>query len=85
MALKRFLLNKIHEGYLNLAILSLNEVGESHHSGSTVLIHPKRVAEAQERIKAFRRSLSSYLAVKPEEKEEKLYRIQISLFTIEKG
>jgi uncharacterized protein (TIGR02147 family) len=74
--------NKIHEGYLGKAIEALHHE-ERDISGSTILIHPKRLAEARVRIKDFRRSLSAFLAVKPEENEEQLYRLQIALFSLE--
>jgi hypothetical protein len=57
---------------------------ERSNSGTTILIDPKRLTEAVERIKYFRRSLAEFLEVKPTDKVDQLYRIQIALFPLEK-
>jgi len=82
----RSVLDQIHAGYLDQAKLSMGSLKEDERSisGITVLSNPERVAEAAERIKIFRRTLSSFLAVKPGEHDEKLYRVQIALFPLEK-
>ena len=82
----RSVLDQIHAGYLEQAKESMTSSNETKRSvsGTTVLLNPKRLPEAFERIKLFRRSLSSFLEVKPGEKEEVLYRIQLALFSLEK-
>jgi len=64
--------------------MTTSKEDERNISGITVLSNPARIKEAAERIKLFRRSLASYLAVKPGDQEEKLYRVQIALFPLEK-
>ena len=82
----RTTLDQIHSGYLEQAQKSISTSLENERniSGPTILINPKRLPEAYERIKSFRRSLSSYLEAKESEKDEKLYRVQIALFPLEK-
>ncbi len=79
-------LDQIHSGYIDQAKNSMvhSKEEERNISGTTILISPHRLTEAYERIKTFRRSLASYLEIKDAEKEEKLYRIQIALFPLEK-
>jgi len=82
----RSVLDQIHAGYLDQAKLSMSSSKEEQRSisGITVLSNPARIAEAAERIKIFRRTLASFLAVRPEDQDEKLYRVQIALFPLEK-
>lgn len=82
----RSVLDEIHAGYLDQAkgSMSVSREDERSISGTTILSSPSRMKEAIERIKVFRRSLADYLAIKPEDKEERLYRIQIALFPLEK-
>ncbi len=82
----RKILDQIHAGYLDQAKISMQTSGETERSisGVTVLSTPARLQEAAERIKLFRRSLASYLEVKTGEKNEKLYRLQLALFPLEK-
>lgn len=77
--------HQIHEGYLERAKKALEKESAPGISGATILIHPSRLEEARTRIREFRRSLSSFLAVKPEETEEELFRIQIALFSLEEN
>lgn len=82
----RKILDQIHAGYLDQAKAAMIDSKEDERSvsGVTVLSTPVRIQEAAERIKLFRRSLASYLEVKPGEKSEMLYRLQIALFPLEK-
>ncbi len=79
------LVSRIHEGYLNKAIEALSADDDSNISGTTILISEKRLEEAKKRIKDFRRSLSAFLALKEGEADEKLYRIQMAMFSLEKS
>jgi transcriptional regulator with XRE-family HTH domain len=77
------LVSVIHQGYFEQAIRSIHEDRLRDISGTTIWISRQRLEEAKKRIRDFRRSLSAFLAVRPEEKEEALFRIQIALFSLE--
>lgn len=82
----RSVLDEIHSGYLDQAKASmLHSLPEARNiTGTTILANPAKIQEASERIKAFRRSLSSFLNSEISDPSEKLYRIQIALFPLEK-
>lgn len=77
--------SQIHEGYLKKAIDALGVDPHANISGTTILVSAKRLEEAKKRIKDFRRSLSAFLALKEGESDEKLVRIQMALFSLERG
>lgn len=74
---------QIHRGYLEQVGFAMDEDRARDVSGTTVLISSSRLEEAKLRIRDFRRSLASFLAVRPGEREEALFRIQIALFSLE--
>jgi uncharacterized protein (TIGR02147 family) len=84
----RQVLDQIHSGYLEQAVIAMAQTKEEdrNNSGTTILVHPKRLAEANEKIKLFRRSLARFLEMKTGEEgsAERLYRIQIALFPLDR-
>jgi transcriptional regulator with XRE-family HTH domain len=76
-------LRKAHREYIEKSLYSLDHhpVEARDFSGITLAIPKKRLPEAKERIKEFRRSLSEFLE---EEGKDEVYRLNIQLFPLGK-